>query len=120
MAVLTRSNNDGGSARAGSAWLAVLVGLVSLAVLPAAIVATRWSDAYELIDSAAAIPAAVILGIVAILLARRARARGQRTLAGARPSRTARFGRFLGLAGLLLGITGAMAIGVFLILSTVD
>ena len=119
MAVHTGSNN-GSAPRAGTAWLAVLVGLLSLAVLPAAIVATRWSEAYELIDSAAAIPAAVLLGIAAILLARRARARGQRTLAGARPSRTARFGRFLGVFGLLLGITGAMAVGVFLILSAVD
>ena len=98
----------------------MLVGLLSLAALPAAIVATRWSEAYELIDSAAAIPAAVLLGILAIVLARRARARGQRTLTGGRPSRTARLGRFLGVTGLLLGITGAMAIGVFLILSAVD
>jgi hypothetical protein len=119
LAVPTRSNN-GAPPRPGSAWLAVLVGLLSLAALPAAIAATRWSEAYELIDSAAAIPAAILLGLVAILLARRARARGQRTLAGIRGSRTARFGRFLGLTGLLLGITGAMAVGVFLILSSVD
>ncbi|MBA3246405.1 MAG: hypothetical protein H0T61_14705 [Actinobacteria bacterium] len=118
MAAPTRSSN--GSSRSGSAWLAVVVGLLSLAALPAAIVATRFSEAYELIDSAAAIPAAILLGILAILLARRARARGQRTLAGVRGSSTARFGRFLGVAGLLLGITGAMAIGVFAILSAVD
>ncbi len=98
----------------------MLVGLLSLAALPGAIVATRWSEAYELLDSAAAIPAAILLGIVAILLARRARARAQRSLTGARASRTARLGRLLGLAGLLLGITGAMAVGVFLILSSVD
>jgi hypothetical protein len=118
LVVPTRSNN--GAPRPGSAWLAVLVGLLSVAALPGAIVATRWSEAYELIDSAAAIPAAILLGIVAIVLARRARARGQRSLTGARPSRTARVGRFLGVTGLLVGITGAMAIGVFLILSAVD
>ena len=119
MAVPTRSNN-GARPRAGSAWLAVLVGLLSLAALPAAIVATRWSEPYELIDSAAAIPAAVLLGIVAIVLARRARVRGQRTLAGVGATRTARAGRALGLTGLLLGITGAMAVAVFLILSAAD
>ena len=118
MVVPTRSSN--GAPRPGSAWLAVVVGLLSLAALPAAIVATRWSEAYELIDSAAAIPVAILLGIVAIVLARRARSRGQRSLAGARTSRTARVGRFLGIAGLLVGITGAMMIGVFLILSAVD
>ncbi len=112
--------NEALSSSAPRAWLAVVVGILSLASLPAAILATRWSDAYELIDSAAAIPVAILLGILAILLARRARSRGQRTLAGVRGSRTARFGRFLGIAGLLLGITGAMAVGVFLILSAVD
>jgi cytochrome c biogenesis factor len=119
LAVPTRSNN-GGPPRSGSAWLAVFVGLLSLAALPAAIVATRWSKAYELIDSAAAIPVAILLGIVAILLARRVRTRGLRTLSGVRGSRPARLGRVLGVTGLLLGVTGAMSVGVFLILSAVD
>ncbi len=118
MAAPTKSSNGG--ARSGSAWLAVLVGLLSLAALPAAILATRWSEAYELIDSAAAIPVAIVLGVASILIARRARARGQRTLVGVRGTRVAGFGRALGVVGLLLGITGAMAIGVFLILSAVD
>jgi hypothetical protein len=89
-------------------------------VLPAAIASTRWSKAYELLDAAAAVPVAIVLGILAILLARRARNRGRQTLAGARGGRAARIGRLLGLAGLLVGVTGAMAVGVFLILSAVD
>ena len=119
MVVPTRSSNGGGPRRGGGGW-SVVLGALSLLALPAAIAATRWSTGYELIDSAAAIPVAVVLGILAILLARRARSRGRQTLAGARGSRTARIGRLLGLAGLLVGITGAMAVGVFLILSAVD
>jgi hypothetical protein len=115
----TRSNNGGGGRRGGARW-SVVLGLLSLAALPAAIAATRWSKAYELIDAAAAIPVAILLGIVAIVLARRARNHGQRTLAGVKGARPARIGRLLGLTGLLVGITGAMAIGVFLILSAVD
>jgi len=93
--------------------------VLSIVALPAAIVATRWAEAYELLDAAAAIPLAVVLGGLAIVLGRRARAEGRRTLAGGR-ERTGRIGRALGLTGLLVGITGAMAVGVFLILSAVD
>ena len=71
--------------------------MLSLAALPAAIAATRWSKGYELLDAAAAIPVAVVLGILAILLARRARNRVRQTLAGARGARAARIGRVLGL-----------------------
>jgi hypothetical protein len=94
--------------------------VLSLAALPAAIVATRWSKGYALLDAAAGIPVAIVLGILAILLARRARERGRQSVAGVDAARPARIGRALGVAGLLVGITGAMAIGVFLILSAVD
>ena len=119
MAGPTRSSNGAGPRGGGGGWSLVL-GALSLAALPAAIASTRWSEAYELLDAAAAVPVAVVLGILAILLARRARNRGRQTLAGARGARSARIGRLLGLAGLLVGITGAMAVGVFLILSAVD
>jgi len=94
--------------------------VLSIVALPAAVVATRWAEAYELLDAAAAIPLAVVLGGLAIVLGRRARAEGRRTRAGGRSERTGRIGRALGLTGLLVGITGAMAVGVFLILSAVD
>ena len=98
----------------------VLLGLLSLAALPLAIVATRWSKAYELLDAAAAIPVAMVLGVLAVVLGRKARAQGRLTLGAVRGARTARLGRALGLTGFLVGVTGAMAIGVFLILSAVD
>jgi hypothetical protein len=58
--------------------------------------------------------------VLAVVLGRRARTQGRLTLVAVRGARTARLGRALGLAGFLVGITGAMAIGVFLILSAVD
>ncbi len=97
----------------------MLFGLLSLATLPVAIAATRWSRAYELLDAAFAIPVALLLGALAVSLARRARRQQARTLGPARGVRTAAVGRVLGMAGFLLGITAAMAVGVYFVLSTV-
>jgi hypothetical protein len=97
----------------------VLLGLLSLATLPAAIAATRWSRAYELLHAGFAIPLALLLGLLAVVLARRAR-RGQALLLGrARGATSARVGGFLGLTGFLLGVTAAMAIGVYYVLAAV-
>ena len=97
----------------------MLFGLLSLATLPVAIAATRWSRTYELLDAAFAIPVALLLGAFAVSLARRAR-RGQAVLLGAASGRrSARVGRVLGMTGFLLGVTAAMAVGVYFVLSTV-
>ncbi len=95
----------------------MLFGLLSLATLPVAIAATRWSRAYELLDAAFAIPLALGFGALAVSLARRAR-RGV-TLGPAPGGRSAKVGRVLGMAGFLLGITAAMAVGVYFVLSAV-
>jgi hypothetical protein len=97
----------------------VLLGLLSLATLPVAIAATRWSRTYELLHAAFAIPLALLLGASAVSLARRAR-RAQARLLGPPPgARAAALGRFLGLAGFLLAITAAMAVGVYFVLAAV-
>jgi hypothetical protein len=97
----------------------VLVGLLSVAVMPAAIAATRWSEDYELLHAAAAIPLGALLGLAAILLARRARARLAPTLGHPRGTRTARVGRWLGWLGLLLALTAAGSVAVYELLSYV-
>jgi hypothetical protein len=97
----------------------VLVGLLAVAVLPAAIAATRWSERYELLHASVAIPVAALLGLLAILLARRARSRLAPTLGHARGTRTARVGRLLGLLGFLLALTAAGSVGVYAVLSLV-
>ena len=97
----------------------MLVGLLSIAVLPTAIVATGWSDRYELLHAAAAIPVGALLGLLAWALARRARSRLAPTLGHPRGTRTARLGRLLGLLGFLLALTAAGSVGVYELLSLV-
>jgi hypothetical protein len=118
LAVPTR-NSNGGPPRPGSARLSVFIGLLSVAVLPAAIVATRWSKTYELLHAAAAIPVAALLGLLAFALARRARSRLAPTLGHPKGTRTARLGRLLGLLGFLLALTAAGSVGIYAVLSLV-
>lgn len=99
--------------------MSVLVGLLGLATLPAAIAASTWSQRYELLDAAFAIPAAALLGLFAILLARKARSRLAPTLGHPRGSRTARLGRLLGVAAVLLALTAAGSVAVYAVLSLV-
>jgi hypothetical protein len=94
----------------------VLVGLLAATALPAAVVVTRWSDAYELLHAAAAVPVALVLGVAALVLARRARRRVELTLGRARGARSARVARWLGLLALWLAATGAGSLLVYEIL----
>jgi hypothetical protein len=95
----------------------VLVGLLSVATMPAAIAATRWSKEYELLHAAAAVPLGALLGLAAILLARRARSRLAPTLGHPRGTRTARVGRWLGWLGFLMALTAAGSVAVYELLS---
>ena len=113
-------SSNGGPPRPGSARASVLVGLLSVATMPVAIVATRWSDEYELLQAGFAIPLAAVLGLLAIALARRARSRLAPTLGHPKGSRTARLGRLLGLLGFLLALTAAGSLAVYWILSLVE
>lgn len=114
------SSSNGVPPRPGSAWLSVVVGLLATLTMPAAIVATRWSEDYELLHAGFAIPLAALLGLLAVALARRARSRIAPTLGHPRGTRTARLGRFLGLLGVLLALTGAGSLLVYWLLSVVE
>jgi NhaP-type Na+/H+ or K+/H+ antiporter len=96
----------------------VVVGLLSLATLPVAVAVVRQRDD-ELLDAGWAIPVAIVLGLAALWLARRSRKRLQRAVISSSRGRTARLGRMLGLAGFLLGLTAALAVGVSLVLESV-
>ena len=96
----------------------MLVGLLSLATLPAAVVAARESDDLTLVEAGVgAVPVAALLGLVALWLARRARQRADRTLDRVGGRRTARTGKLLGALGLYLAATAALALGVYALLS---
>ena len=114
------SSSNGVPPRPGSAWLSLVVGLLATLTMPAAILATRWSDEYELTHAGFAVPIAAVLGLLAVALARRARSRLAPTLGHPRGTRTARLGRFLGLLGFLLALTGAGSLLVYWLLSVVE
>jgi hypothetical protein len=108
-----RSSSNGRPPRPATARLSVLVGVLAVASLPAAVGYARWSDRFEVLDAAVVVPVTLLLGLVAILLARRARSRLAPTLGHPRGSRTARLGRSLGLLAVLLALTGAGSVAVY-------
>jgi hypothetical protein len=100
---------------AWSAWLSVFFGVVAVAALPAAIVFSRFSERFELLHAAGAIPVAAVFGLVALALARRARRRLRWTLARSR-HRAARVGRMLGVLALCLALTATISVGFYQLL----
>jgi hypothetical protein len=87
----------------------VLAGLLAVAALPAAIAAAERLERFELLDAAAAVPVAFVLAVVALWLARGARRRVERTLGRVGGRRTAFVGKALGVLGLGLACSGAIA-----------
>jgi hypothetical protein len=108
------------SSRAGRAagWGAAVAGALSVATLPVAIYLTRFSDEYELLDSALAIPLAAILALAALGLASRARRSDSFLLTGG-SSRPARIGQVLGVVGLCMVASALVALGVYWLLEYV-
>ncbi len=107
MAVRTRDSDGRRPARA-----AIVAGLASVVTLPLAIYATRFSDAYELLHAAFAIPVAGGLALAALSFAKRARRVDTLRLDGA-VSRAARWGWVLGVLGLCLATSALVALAVY-------
>jgi hypothetical protein len=90
----------------------VLLGLLSLAAIPAALYATRLRNVNVPQAVGGEAVAGTLLGLSAVIVAREARFRVERSLT--RPGEAAaRWGRRLGLLGLCLGLTAALALGFF-------
>ena len=112
MAVRTSSS----SVRArgtGLAWGSVVAGIASIATMPLAVYLTRFSDAYELLDAAFAIPLGAGLGVTAIVLARGARRRSELSLGRVGGAGVAGAGRVLGIAGLCLALAALVSVAVY-------
>jgi hypothetical protein len=103
--------------RNGPALWSLLVGLLAAASLPAAVIYTYRSEALQLIWASAAVPVAFVLGLAAIAAARAGERRARMTLLRRSGSEIARLGRLLGLLGVLLAGTGAIALAVYGILA---
>jgi len=84
--------------------------------MPLAIVASRWSDSYDLVQAAFAIPLTVALALVALSFASADERASSRTLRG-RTGVGTRIGRVLAGLGLALAASGLVAIAVFGILT---
>lgn len=90
-----------------------MAGVLSVATVPAAVWATRWSESYDLLHAGFAIPVGLAFGALAVALARAARERHARTLGRAGRLRTARLGRALGLLGLFLAGSALVSVAVY-------
>jgi hypothetical protein len=90
-----------------------VAGLASVATLPLAVYLTRFSDTYDLLHAAFAIPIAGVLALVALALARRARQRGALRLASTGPSGSAVAGRVLGIVGLCIALAAVVSLAVY-------
>jgi hypothetical protein len=112
LAVRTRSSSS------GRAWAALVAGVASVATLPVAIYLTRFSEAYELLHSALAIPLVGALAFAALRLAQAAHRRDVLRL-DARPVGPARAGRLLAFLGLFLAASAVVALGVYALLEYV-
>jgi hypothetical protein len=93
-----------------------VAGLLAVAALPAGVALAQVSDRVKLLQAAAGVPVAALLGLVAVVLARRAVRRSDRTLGRAGGAGAAKAGRVLGVLGLCIAASGAIAIAFYEVL----
>jgi hypothetical protein len=98
--------------RNGRARASVLFGLLSIAAVPIALYSTRLRavDLTHAVGGEAIVGS--LLGLIAIVLARGSRVKVERTL-GRVGERTAKWGKWLGILGLCLGLTAALSLAFF-------
>jgi hypothetical protein len=81
-----------------------------VAAIPAAIAYSRESTTFSLLDAAYVIPLAAIASIAALLVVRGTRGHVRFSL---EPSRAARIGRWLAVAGICLTLSASIAVGFY-------
>jgi hypothetical protein len=92
---------------------AVVLGALALVAIPAAVVASQLLQGIRLLQSVyVAVPASCVLALAALGAARRARFRAARSVRG-NGGGVVRLGGVVAWAGLYIGITGALALGVY-------
>jgi hypothetical protein len=117
LVALTRSSKPALNLRA---WGAVLAGLLSTAALPVAVVVEERSESIGLLDTAVVIPFALLVGIAAIMLGSRASRRSAFTLGRVGGGTTGGIGRWLGVVGVYIALTAALAVGFYGVLTLLD
>jgi hypothetical protein len=98
----------------GAARAAVVLGALAVLAIPAGVLAAQLSSQLRLLETLyAVVAAAMVLGLLALYAARRARLNAARTLSAAGGLG---FARVTAWAGAYAGITGALALAVYGIL----
>jgi hypothetical protein len=96
-----------------SAAVAVVLGALALLAIPAAILASQLLQGVRLLQSVyVAVPVSCGLACLALGAARQARFRAARSVRGESGS-FVRLGRLVAWAGFYIGVTGALALGVY-------
>ena len=111
MVSLTRSSSAG--ARNDAARGSLACALLGLVVPVAGYIAARQLARVTIVEATEATCGSAVLGAAAILLARRAQQRIERTLGRIGGRGMARAGRLLGLLSLCIGLTAALALGFY-------
>ena len=99
-----------------AAW-ALITALLALGVLVGAAAAARLMNEVGLIEAVPAVPLALVLALVSVLLARRVRFDQQRALRRLPGAGLAAVARGLGTLALIVALTAALALAVFAVLS---
>jgi hypothetical protein len=92
---------------------ALILGLLALAAIPAACAVAAYREDIEVLEALiVAVPTAFVLGLIAVSLSRRARARLERSVrrAGAGLVRTA---RVVAWSGVYVAVTGGLALAFY-------
>jgi hypothetical protein len=98
---------------------AFVVALLALDVLLGAAAAARFMSEVGLAEAAPAVPLGLILSLVSLSLARRARFEHQRTLGRVGGTGLAAAARLIGTVALIVAVTASLALAVFAVLTLV-
>ena len=98
------------------AWGSVLVGVLSVTAVPAGIALAHFHDINLLKAGWAAVPA-LALGVAALILARGARRRTERTIGRIGGRGVTRLGRLLRALGIYLALAAALSVGIYELLN---
>jgi hypothetical protein len=93
--------------------LALLLGFIAVAAVPAAVVLSRQTAGITLLDAVWAIPVAAVCGVGALFMARGARGRIRRTLERAGGRGRIRLGKVLAIAGICVALSASIAVGFY-------
>jgi hypothetical protein len=115
LAVHTSSNRVSGLPRARNprARASLVVGVLAVAAVPAGVAAARAFEEITLVQSALSAVLAALLGMSAIVLARRGRELLERTLGRSGGELSARVGGALGVVALWLACAVALAVAFY-------